>query len=158
VSDIVETTCDLTTLATAINDEHRACVQALRAGLAHAIRAGELLIEAKAAVAHGEWLPWLSSHFEGSERTAQAYMRVARGATELAEGNPQRVADFTYREALAALAPRAPVRPGAISPAELLDASEEEIARHYRAIDERLAELRHRLDASDIGLTEVLDI
>jgi hypothetical protein len=102
---------ELATLAAAINQEHRLCEGALRAGLAHAVRAGELLMQAKALCAHGAWLPWLAANFEGSERTAQAYMRVAREAPALADGNPQRVADLSFRGALAALA--APSGPGA---------------------------------------------
>jgi hypothetical protein len=49
-----------------------------RSSCEHAIRAGELLIEAKAALRHGEWLPWLSSNFRGSPRSAQTHMRLAR--------------------------------------------------------------------------------
>jgi hypothetical protein len=32
--------------------------------------AGDLLIEAKALVPHGQWLPWLAEHCEMAERTA----------------------------------------------------------------------------------------
>jgi hypothetical protein len=44
----------------------------------HGIRAGEALIEAKSLLDHGAWLPWLAANVGFSERTAQAYMRVAR--------------------------------------------------------------------------------
>jgi len=73
----------LQVLATELAAEHRACEAALQSTLAHAIRAGELLQEAKALVRHGEWLSWLAAHFEGSVRTAQAYMRVATHRAEL---------------------------------------------------------------------------
>ncbi|CAN5819117.1 hypothetical protein BH20CHL1_BH20CHL1_09240 [soil metagenome] len=100
----IETTT-LATLAERANTEHRACESAIRTGLEHALNAGHLLIEAKALCPHGEWLPWLHEHFEGSERTAQAYMRVAREYPALeADGNTQRVTDLSYREALKALA------------------------------------------------------
>jgi hypothetical protein len=39
---------------------------------------GALLIEAKAQVSHGDWLPWLQEHFMASESTAQNYMSAAR--------------------------------------------------------------------------------
>jgi hypothetical protein len=39
---------------------------------------GALLIEAKARVLTGDWLPWLQKHFGNSERTAQNYMGAAR--------------------------------------------------------------------------------
>jgi hypothetical protein len=41
-------------LAEQINAEHQACEAALRSGLRHAVRAGELLTEAKGQVKHGE--------------------------------------------------------------------------------------------------------
>lgn len=66
----------LDTLAGLINEEHRRCEEALRSGLGHALRAGELLAQAKGQVSHGEWGSWLEENFEGSNRTAQAYMKV----------------------------------------------------------------------------------
>jgi hypothetical protein len=42
----------------------------------HAIRAGELLTEAKKLVRHGQWLPWLAANFEFTRQTAAAYMRI----------------------------------------------------------------------------------
>jgi hypothetical protein len=38
--------------------------------VAHAIRAGEFLIEAKAQVGHGAWGSWLAANFPKSESTA----------------------------------------------------------------------------------------
>lgn len=91
---------ELAGLASEINEEHRRCEEALRSGLAHALRAGELLEEAKRHVNHGEWGAWLAENFEGSERTAQAYMKVRRGLPKLESENPQRVADLSFRGAL----------------------------------------------------------
>src|SRR6266576_461024 len=93
----------LATLAEELDAEHHACEAALKTTLAHAIRAGELLHEAKALVRHGEWLPWLQAHFAGSERTAQNYMRVAVAYPQLASKTAT-VADLGYREALQLLA------------------------------------------------------
>ena len=39
---------------------------------------GRRLIEAKAQLSHGEWLPWLEEKVEFSEVTAQRFMRLAR--------------------------------------------------------------------------------
>ena len=101
----IATRPDLTDLAELANREHRACETALQAGLQHALNAGQALTEAKAQCPHGEWLPWLQEHFEGSERTAQAYMRVAREWPALqADQKRNGVADLSYREALKALA------------------------------------------------------
>jgi hypothetical protein len=49
-----------------------------QAGLAHYRRAGEMLIEAKNQVPHGEWLGWLDKNFHLGAMTAQVYMRLAR--------------------------------------------------------------------------------
>jgi hypothetical protein len=94
----------LTDLAEQINAEHQACEQAFRAGVQHAINAGNLLIQAREHCPHGTWLPWLAANFHGSERTAQAYMRVAREWPALEAANPQRVTELSYRDALKELA------------------------------------------------------
>jgi hypothetical protein len=64
---------ELQGLATEINSEHAAVEASLRTGLAHALRAGELLIAAKSLVGHGEWLSWLAANCAVSERTAGLY-------------------------------------------------------------------------------------
>lgn len=44
-----------------------------------ALEAGDLLIQAKASIAHGEWQSWLRQHCPSiSPRTVQNYMRIAR--------------------------------------------------------------------------------
>lgn len=91
---------DLTTLVDEINAEHRSCDEALREGLRHALRAGELLTEAKSRVQHGEWGQWLEENFEGSSRTAQGYMKVAREIPNLGGAKAQHVADLSLRGAL----------------------------------------------------------
>ena len=77
----------------------------MQRGCEHAINAGRLLIEAKAQLAHGQWLPWLEDHCQVSERTAQAYMQCARGIAKLAMTNPQRPLRISpFRDALHTLA------------------------------------------------------
>lgn len=89
----------LVDLAARINVEHEAAGRALKRSLQHAVAAGDLLIEAKAQLKHGQWLPWLSEHCQIPERTARLYMRLAKNKTEI--GN---VADLTVRAAVALLA------------------------------------------------------
>ena len=61
-----------------INELHGA-VQQHKAQMLEAARAcGELLLEQKRYIPHGEWMHWLTANFEGSGRTARAYMRIAR--------------------------------------------------------------------------------
>lgn len=60
---------------------------------------GLRLIEAKAMLSHGEWLPWLRENVQISESSAQSYMRVAREFP-----NPQLVGDLGVRKTLQLLA------------------------------------------------------
>ena len=57
------------------------------------------LIEAKAMLSHGEWLPWLSERVNIPERTAQKLMRLARECS-----NPSALADLGATKALMLLA------------------------------------------------------
>jgi hypothetical protein len=94
-------------LARRINDAHRQAQAAMQSGLARALDAGRLLLEAKAACGHGAWGAWLATNVECSARTAQAYMRIARHWTEL--GKNAGSADLSLDGALRLLAsPPAP--------------------------------------------------
>jgi hypothetical protein len=55
---------------------------ALKRESANIIEIGGLLIEAKGAVGHGKWLPWLETNFGESESTANNYMSAARLAAK----------------------------------------------------------------------------
>src|SRR5260370_19352249 len=83
-------------LARAINRHHAACREADRAALGHALRAGELLIQAKAELRQGEWGAWVADHCAFAARTAQLYMQLARFAQE----NPHPVAHLTLSECI----------------------------------------------------------
>jgi Protein of unknown function (DUF3102) len=96
-------------LAARIRIEHRAASDKLSEALAHAMAAGDLLIEAKALVPHGGWLPWLAANVEISDRTAQVYMRAAKNRAEI-EANAQSAADLSLGEAMALLALSSDVR------------------------------------------------
>ena len=97
---------ELQRLATEINTEHAEVENTLRAGLAHALHCGELLIAAKKLVPHGEWLPWLAANCTASERTAQAYIRLASHRAELEEKSATRCGfeDLSFRQGLKLLA------------------------------------------------------
>jgi len=99
-------TTALVSLAGEIQVAHEAACRAAESALAHARRAGELLIEAKAAQPHGAWLPWLSKHCSTiSDRTARRYMQVATRWPELEAvvGDRTRVSDLPIRQAVALL-------------------------------------------------------
>ena len=88
-------------LACEINTEHGHVETHKRSAIKHAIRCGELLLEMKQRVGHGNWLAWVEENFQASERTARNYMEIAKSAA---------VADLsdatTMRSALRALASR----------------------------------------------------
>ena len=93
----------LTDLRERLKAEHAAVGKALKTSLAHAMAAGDILIEAKVQLGkHGEWLPWLES-CGLSERTSQRYMRLARHRN-IVEANPSGLSDLSVGGALALLA------------------------------------------------------
>lgn len=99
----------LATLAEQINHHHAECESAMKTGLEHALEAGRLLSAAKSQCSHGSFGAWLADNFDGSERTAQAYLRVAKRWPEIeAKAKAQRVADLSLRDAIKLLTePRA---------------------------------------------------
>jgi hypothetical protein len=98
----------LTDLAARVHAEHQSCETALRSALKHAMTAGDLLLEAKAQVKHGEWLPWLKEQCSMSDRMAQRYIRLAQNRAAI-EANASRVSDLSIRGALAMLATKRPI-------------------------------------------------
>ena len=60
-----------------INAEHTLAEGAAVTALGHAKRTGELLVEAKNQIPHGDWLQWLAANCEVSPRQAQRYIKVA---------------------------------------------------------------------------------
>lgn len=63
------------------------------------LRIGQRLIEAKAMLPHGDWLPWLTEQVEFSERQAQRFMRLAQEWR-----NPTALSDLGATKALTLLA------------------------------------------------------
>jgi hypothetical protein len=99
----VEGSNRLPELATRIKAEHEATSAALKSSAEHGIAAGLLLIEAKAMLKHGQWLPWLSEHCAMSERSAQLYMRLGKNREAIEEQIRNGVADLSLNEAAALL-------------------------------------------------------
>jgi hypothetical protein len=75
----------LPTLEAEIKAAHEACAAAAQTSIEHAIKCGEMLIEAKGLLKHGQWLPWLHDNCGLSERSAQRYMRLARKSATVAD-------------------------------------------------------------------------
>ena len=83
-----------------INLEHQLANSKANEAVQHATNCGLMLLQIKASLSHGEWLPWLKQRQESgaikfSEATAQRYMRVA--------ANPSCVRDLETRSINAAL-------------------------------------------------------
>ena len=108
MTNLVRTNDDL---AREINAEHGHVETYKRNTIKHAIRCGELLLEMKQRVGHGNWLAWVEEHFEASERTARNYMEIAKSAAvaDLSD-------DTTMRSALRALASRSGSRAVGLEP------------------------------------------
>jgi Protein of unknown function (DUF3102) len=113
----LRTTDSTADLAAQINAEHEAAFGKAREALEHARRAGELLLQAKGAVGHGKWLPWLKTNCKFSERTAQAYMRLASQWDRL-QSKSAAVADLPLRDALELLADKSPPSASVLLPEE----------------------------------------
>jgi|SRR5215475_4020040 len=96
----------LADLAARIRAEHEACGKAFKTGLAHAIAAGKLLLEAREQIPHGQWLPWLREHCQIPERTARRYMEIAPWAAP--ESKSANLADLTGEAASALVVLRPP--------------------------------------------------
>lgn len=74
-------------------------LEAKRVGGEAIITIGQRLIEAKALLPHGEWLPWLAEKVDFSERAANRFMRLAREWS-----NPTALSDLGATKALQLLA------------------------------------------------------
>lgn len=89
-----------------IEKEHRLVIEAHERGLAHAIKCGEYLTQAKkllkaGGLGRGGWEAWVEAHCEFTSRTARGYMRVFRQQDSI----PQRD-EVSYRRALHCLVTR----------------------------------------------------
>lgn len=104
---------------------------------------GKRLIEAKAQLKHGEWLPWLSEKVEFSEASAQRFMQLAREYE-----NPALVRDLGASKALVLLALPASERENFASEKHLVNGEEKSVSEmSKRELEEairqrKLAELK----------------
>jgi len=105
-----DTAPSLDDLAQRIKTEHHEIMGAKRNIVERAMKAGDLLIQAKAKAGHGNWLNWLKANCVGiSERTANVYMKLADGRATIEEKlKSAATADLTINEALRSLAEEAP--------------------------------------------------
>jgi len=144
-----EITTALPELAARINHEHEQVWQSMTQGLAHALEAGRLLIEAKGALPHGEWLPWIEANTTVSERTAQAYMRLSREWPKLDDAKAQRVADLPFRQVMRLLADPGESVESKAEPSPA-DGAGDDALKAWSDKDAVLREWRALVDADDV--------
>lgn len=123
------------------------------------IAIGRCLIEAKAMLAHGEWLPWLENNVEMSEKTAQDFMRIAREFS-----NPQALADLGKTKVLKLLLLPAAEREEFLAEHDVAGMSTRELEQAIRERDEarrtaeyseqKLGELNRDFEASQTALLD----
>jgi hypothetical protein len=87
-------------LAERIEAAHTSATRYARNALEFAALCGELLLEAKAQVGHGNWLAWVEANLTFGERQARKYMRLAQHFDQIGSEN----ADLTLDQAVALLA------------------------------------------------------
>jgi hypothetical protein len=149
---------DLEGLAEVIRREHELAGRAVRSALAHAVAAGEYLLEAKRRIGHGGWLRWVREQCGVSERSAQGYMRLA-----LRLPKAQRVADLPVREALKLVSDGAPRTEldRAHGLGNQIKAAETELRIASRVLDNpnaSLDEVRWVVDVADRLQSELLSL
>lgn len=61
------------------------CREEVYEALNAARQVGTLLLQQKQRVARGNWILWLETHFQGTERTAQRYMALAKVVPDVSQ-------------------------------------------------------------------------
>lgn len=150
MSETMEMPCRRGARITAITDE---IIFYKNVGGQAVIEIGKRLIEAKAQLKHGEWLPWLSEKVEFSETSAQRFMQLAREY-----GNTSLVGDLGTSKALVLLALPASERENFASEKHLVNGEEksvvemskrelEEAVRQQKIAEAERNEARRALEA-----------
>ena len=94
-------------LAAEIRDAQAREIRSLRPALDHAVRCGQLLLQAKKIAGHGNWETWLEKNVPFSPRSAREYMQLA----EIPAAKRRRIADLGIhglRDVLAYIAEKRP--------------------------------------------------
>lgn len=125
-------------------------LKAKRTGGEAILTIGRGLLEAKALLSHGEWLPWLEERVEFSEKAAQNFMRLARHYS-----NPQTLADLGSSKALMLLAVPEEARDEFISVPHEVGGQEKSVAemsaRELQAAIKERDEARRALEQAQAG-------
>lgn len=127
-------------LATTANEQHLLCVGAFQKAIEHACAAGKALNQARRLVSHGEWGSWVKQHFQGSHRSANNYMKIARYWNQILGETFAGHANLTIEMALrfASAAARrqrvAPASVGTVSTTGGVVVNRAQVAEHLRRL------------------------
>ena len=128
----------------------REILDAKRVGGEAIITIGRGLMEAKALLSHGEWLPWLAEKVEFSEKAAQRFMLLARKYS-----NPTALSDLGATKALMLLAIPDEVRDEFIStPHEVNGEEKTVIDMTSRELEAAIKARNDALEAMELAVTE----
>lgn len=144
----------------AINCEHNAATIAAAKAVDHAMRAGDLLLQAKEALPHGAFTQWLDEHFHGSSRTARAYMQLAR-QRDVIEAKRQNSAISSIDEAMRLIAsPRLKDETLLAEQEKVVDANLDDALKVHHAVEKIAAFTGRSLQsvADEYGCGENLDV
>jgi len=86
------------TLVDEINREHELSLECLRSSYYHALRVGELLLQVKNKLLHGDFIKWINANCKFTERSAQNYMKLYK-YRELVEQEKTKRVSFLELEA-----------------------------------------------------------
>lgn len=113
---------------------------------------GRRLIEAKAQLKHGEWIPFLRDKVDFSERTANDMMRLAREYS-----NPQTFADLGAQKALQLLALPAEEREDFVSQNDVENMSVRQLKEAIKAREEAERERDEAKEESEMIRQDLTD-
>lgn len=125
-------------------------LNAKRAGGEAILTIGRGLMEAKAMLSHGEWLPWLTERVEFSESTAQRFMRLAKEWS-----NPSALTDLGATKALQLLALPESERERFLSETHQVDGEEKTVIdMTSRELDRAIKERDEALRSAELARAE----
>jgi Protein of unknown function (DUF3102) len=94
------TQANLAAITIRVRVAHEAVDNAAQDMLAHAMAAGDALIEAHQEIPHGKWEAWLRDDCDLSVRTAGRYIQLAKARPIIDAANRSRTTDLTIAGAL----------------------------------------------------------
>jgi len=139
----------LTDITIRIRSAHSAVNKAAGDLLAHAMVAGDALIEAHQQIPHGKWGAWLRHECQLSVRTAARYVQLAKARSLFESSNASRTTDLTIAGALRLLGNGPRSKP--------INTKKSKITSELSFLEWNAANLEHRrFFLSNVGLPSIL--